>query len=237
MKKQRASTGEKAPVKLRIDDLKTFEPITTSQENVYAAWDEGSHIVMAGTAGTGKTFIGMYLGLEYVLDRQWPADKLVIVRSIVPTREIGFLPGSIKEKIDAYTGPYKSICAQLFDDKEAFDRLMNQGAIDFISTSYLRGETFDDAVILVDEMQNLTFHELDSVITRVGMNCRLILCGDYHQTDFQKDTDKKGLRKFINIIEHMTKFDVVNFTWSDIVRSDFVRDYIMTKEMLGVTNE
>lgn len=236
MKKQQAAPA-KAPVKLRIDNLKTFEPITTSQEKVYEAWDEGSHLVMAGTAGTGKTFIGMYLGLEYILDKQWPADRLIVIRSIVPTREIGFLPGSIKEKIDAYTGPYKSICAQLFDEKEAFDRLVAQGALEFTSTSYLRGETFDNAVILVDEMQNLTFHELDSVITRVGMNCRVIFCGDYHQTDFQKKDDKRGLHKFINIIEHMNKFDIVNFTWSDIVRSDFVRDYIMTKEMLGITNE
>lgn len=225
------------PQKLRIDDLRTFEPITTSQEKVYTAWDEEQHIVMCGTAGTGKTFTALYLALEQVLDKATLQDKVIIVRSVVPTREIGFLPGTLEEKIEAYTGPYKSICTQLFDDSEAYQKLVAQGAIEFISTSFIRGETFEDAVIVIDEMQNLNFHELDSVVTRLGQNCMLIMCGDYHQSDFTKASEKKGLIKFLDILDHMIKFEVVNFTWADIVRSDFVRDYIMTKEMLGVTDE
>jgi phosphate starvation-inducible PhoH-like protein len=226
------------PQKLRIDDLLTFEPITGAQENVYDAWEEGQHIVMTGTAGTGKTFTALYLALEDVLDKGTPElEKVVIIRSIVPTREIGFLPGTLEEKIDAYTGPYKSVCSQLFNDGEAWQKLTKEGVIEFMSTSFIRGETISNAVIVVDEMQNLTFHELDSVITRIGNDCRILFCGDYHQTDFHRNSDKNGILKFLNILEHMTKFEVVNFTWSDIVRSDFVRDYIMTKEMLGVTNE
>lgn len=221
------------PQKLRIDDLNTFEPITQAQEQVYAAWDKGHHIVMSGSAGTGKTFTALYLGLEEALDKQNRIDKVIVVRSIVPTREIGFLPGSLEEKIDAYTGPYRALCAELFDDYEAYDKLTKEGAIEFLSTSFIRGFTLNDAVIIVDEMQNLTFHELDSIITRVGTNCRIIFSGDYRQSDFTKDMDKKGLIKFLDIIDNMTGFTTVEFTWSDIVRSDFVRDYIMTKEMLG----
>lgn len=226
------------PQKLRIDDLLTFEPLTDGQRQVYDAWESNQHVVMAGTAGTGKTFCALYLALEDVLDKGVPhLDKVVIVRSIVPTREIGFLPGSLEEKIEAYTGPYRSICTQLFDDSEAYKKLTEQGALEFISTSFIRGETISDAVVIVDEMQNLSFHELDSVITRLGENCRIIFSGDYHQSDFTRNNEKSGILKFLKIIEHMNKFEVVTFTWADIVRSDLVRDYIMTKEYLDITND
>jgi len=229
--------GSKPPVKLRIDNLQTFEPITKSQEIVYQAWDDGHHLVLCGTAGTGKTFTALYLALEEVLEKSTVYDKVIIVRSIVPTREVGFLPGSLEEKISAYIGPYKAICSELFDVPDAYDRLNAAGSLEFMSTSYIRGVTISNAVILIDEMQNLTFHELDSIITRVGQNCRIIFCGDYYQSDFTKRSDKQGLNQFLKIAEHMTRFSVVDFTWADIVRSDFVRDYIMTKEMLGVTTQ
>jgi phosphate starvation-inducible protein PhoH and related proteins len=220
------------PQVLKIDHLITVEPMTLSQEVVFKAWDEGNHVIMSGTAGSGKTFVAMYLALEDVLDKGNNFDKVVVCRSIVPTREIGFLPGTLDEKIDAYTGPYRQICAGLFDDKVAYDKLVKHGSIEFVSTSHIRGTTFNDAIIVVDEMQNLTFHELDSIITRVGKNCRIIFCGDYYQSDFTKTGDKKGILQFMEILELMKKFTVVEFTWADIVRSDFVRDYIMTKEMI-----
>ena len=220
------------PQVLKIDHLITVEPLTTSQEVVFRAWDEENHLVLTGAAGSGKTFSAMYLALEDVLDPGEPQSKIVICRSAVPTREIGFLPGSLEEKLDAYTAPYRQICTHLFEDKEAWDKLCRTQTIEFVSTSHLRGTTFDDAVIIIDEMQNLTFHELDSIITRVGTNCRVIFCGDYYQTDFVKDKDREGMNLFMEIIEHLNKFTVVEFTWTDIVRSGFVRDYIMTKEML-----
>lgn len=220
------------PQVLKIDHLITVEPMTLSQEIVFKAWDEGNNIVMSGSAGTGKTFTAMYLALEDVLDKGNEWESVVLVRSVVPTREIGFLPGTLEEKIEAYTGPYRQICTELFEDKESYDKLVRSGTIEFVSTSHLRGTTFNDAVIIVDEMQNLTFHELDSIITRVGRNCRIVFCGDYYQSDFTKTGDKQGIITFLEILEIMKKFTVVEFTWADIVRSDFVRDYIMTKEML-----
>lgn len=218
--------------RLKIDHLLTYEAITQNQKIAYDSWDDGDHLVLCGSAGTGKTFIGMYLALADVLDKSYEQDKLVIVRSVVPTREMGYLPGSIEEKVDAYTAPYRSIATELFNEKLAYDMLETQGAISFMSTSFIRGQTIDDSIILVDEMQNLTYHELDSIITRVGRNTRIIFSGDYYQSDLNKETDKNGILDFMNIMEVMNNFTTVEFGWADIVRSDFVRDYIMTKEMV-----
>ena len=196
------------------------------------AYDSGDSLVLAGSAGTGKTFVALSLALEDVLDKEVPYDKCVIVRSIVPTRDIGYLPGDEEEKKDAYTGPYRSICSELFQSADAWTKLKQAGTVQFMSTSFIRGMTISNAIVVLDEMQNLTFHELDSIITRVGQNCKFIMCGDYYQSDFTKETDKTGILKFLSIIEQLKNFTVVEFGWEDIVRSDFVRDYIMTKEML-----
>lgn len=219
-----------------MDNLLSYEPITKNQKIAYDAWDEGDNLVLCGSAGTGKTFIGMYLGLESVLDKSWEQNKLVIVRSVVPTREMGYLPGSIEEKVDAYTAPYRAITNELFNDRHAFDMLESQGQLTFMSTSFIRGITLDDCVLLIDEMQNLTFHELDSIITRVGRNTKVIFSGDYYQSDLTKESDKNGVLHFMNIMEQLKDFSVIEFNWTDIVRSGFVRDYIMTKEMLERKN-
>jgi phosphate starvation-inducible PhoH-like protein len=213
--------------------LLQFDPITLNQEKSYAAWDEGYNLVLTGTAGTGKTFNALYLALEDVLDKDTEYDKLIIVRSMVPTRDMGFLPGTKAEKEDAFTTPYKNICCELFGDKASYNKMLIGGQIQFESTSFIRGTTFDNSIIVVDEMQNLNFHELDSVITRVGRSTKIIFSGDYKQSDFKYEDEKQGIVKFLQIVEQLKNFEIINFGWEDIVRSDFVRDYIMTKEMLG----
>jgi len=233
MKKQKNKVSHNS-LNLGWDDLLDFPPMTTNQEKAYEAWDEDNHLVLTGSAGTGKTFLGMYLGLEQVLDPDTFQNRLVIVRSMVPTRDMGFMPGSKTEKEDVFTSPYKFICSQLFGDKAAYGKITTTKKLEFMSTSYIRGVTLDNAVILVDEMQNLNFHELDSVITRVGKDSRIIFSGDYLQSDFKHKEDKEGIVKFLGILEQLRKFDVIHFGWEDIVRSDFVRDYIMTKEMIGM---
>lgn len=220
--------------KLKLEDLIKVEPITSNQELVFKSFERGNHTILSGSAGTGKTFLALYLSLQEVLDRETEFDKLIIIRSIVPTRDIGFLPGTEDEKKEAYTAPYRIITNELFSHPESWDRLVQSKMVEFESTSFIRGTTFNNAVIVVDEMQNLSGHELDSVITRVGRNCRFIMCGDYYQTDFEKEKDKNGILKFMNIIDELTKFDIIEFDWKDIVRSDLVRDYIMTKERLGI---
>jgi phosphate starvation-inducible protein PhoH and related proteins len=221
-------------LKLRLEDMLEVTPLTPHQKQAYEAYEDGNSLVLSGSAGTGKTFMALSMALEDVLDKEMQYDKVVIIRSIVPTRDIGFLPGDEEEKKDAYTGPYRSICAELFSDSDAWMKLKNTGIINFMSTSFIRGLTISNAIVVLDEMQNLTFHELDSIITRVGDNCRFIMCGDYYQSDFQKEGDKSGIIKFLSIIEQLRNFETIEFGWEDIVRSDFVRDYIMTKEMLQI---
>ena len=221
-------------MKLRIEDLPEIEPITKNQEKAFTLYEEDNHLILSGSAGTGKTFIALYLALEEVLDKDTPYDNIVLIRSVVPTREIGYLPGNEEDKKDAYTGPYRAITAELFGVGDAWNKLKQTGVINFETTSFIRGTTFNNAIVIVDEMQNLNFHELDSVITRLGRDCRFIACGDYYQSDFDKDKERNGILKFMNIVEHMKDFEIVEFGWHDIVRSGFVRDYIMTKEMLEI---
>ena len=218
----------------KLEDLCEFDPITGNQEKTFKLWDEGENLVLMGSAGTGKTFIALYLALEAVLTKETSYDKIVLLRSIVPVREVGYLPGKLEEKTAAYESPYKSICEELFEDKAGYNKLVTAHQLQFETTSFIRGKTFDRAIIIVDEMQNLNFHELDSVMTRVGENCRIIFAGDYLQSDFKYEGERDGLMKFLNIIERMKNFSVVQFGWDDIVRSGIVRDYIMTKEMLGL---
>lgn len=229
----RPGKGSNNSMTVKINDLLEFSPITANQEIVFEHWNDGDNLVLSGSAGTGKTFLAMYLGFEEVLDRENFKDRLIIIRSMVPVREMGFLPGSAEEKKEVYTVPYKNICTELFGDKASYNKMINTGQILFESTSFIRGATFDNCVIVVDEMQNLSFHELDSVITRVGNNCRVIFSGDYRQSDFRNTSEKDGLIKFLAIMEQLKNFSTIEFGWDDIVRSDFVRDYIMTKEMLG----
>lgn len=221
-------------LKLRLEDLRRIEPMTDNQQKVFKAYEKDYSVILAGSAGTGKTFVAMSLALEDVLDRNTPYEKVIVVRSIVPTRDIGFLPGDEEEKKLVYEAPYRGICADLFGMNDAWEKLKSSGEVEFMTTSFIRGVTLDNCVIVVDEMQNLTAHELDSVVTRIGNNCKLMICGDYYQSDFHKTGDRDGILKFLEVASHLNKFKIVEFTWEDIVRSDFVRDYIMTKEMLGV---
>lgn len=230
--KERSGRGTNAGATVKLSDMYEIDAITANQEKTMQAFDDGDHLVLSGSAGTGKTFLACYLGLEAVLEKSY--QNLVIVRSVVPVRDMGYLPGTAEEKKDAFAAPYKSIFSEIFGDAAAYNKLINSKIVQFESTSFIRGMTYDNSVIIVDEMQNLNFHELDSVITRVGNNCRIIFCGDYKQTDFKYDDEKVGITKFLNITDQLKNFTTVNFGWEDIVRSDFVRDYIMTKEMLGI---
>lgn len=201
-----------------------IEPLT---QNQILAFESENHLVLHGVAGTGKTFISCYLAFDDMIKGLY--DRLIIIRSAVPTRDMGFLPGSEKEKSAVYEEPYKNIAIELFDRGDAYEILKTKGLVHFMTTSFIRGVTLKDSVILIDECQNMTFHELDSIITRVGRNCRIIFSGDFKQTDI-KNT---GVRPFVRILETMGSFDLVDFEVKDIVRSDFVKEYIIAREKAG----
>lgn len=225
-------------LRIKPDSLKKVTPLTDNQRLFFDAYSRGDYfLALHGVAGTGKTFIALYKALEEVLDKSNPFNKIIIVRSAVQSREIGHLPGDTNEKLEIYQQPYVQICHNLFDRKDAYSRLVEQNNIEFISTSFIRGMSFDDAIIIVDEMQNMNFEEIDTVMTRVGYRSKIVWCGDYRQTDLRKQNDKSGILKFFNIANRMSAFTKIEFTAEDIVRSSLVKDYILAKLDFEDSNE
>ena len=222
------------------DYLVDIEPITDNQKVLFDSYKEGKHIIAYGAAGTGKTFVTLYNAIIEVLDENTPYEKIYIVRSLVATREIGFLPGDHEDKSDIYQVPYKHMVKYMFQmasDAEfemLYGNLRAQDTIKFWSTSFLRGTTLDNAIVIVDEMQNLNFHELDSIITRVGQNSKIFFCGDATQTDLQKTNERNGIIDFMKIIRSMPSFDLIEFGIEDIVRSGLVKEYLIAKLESGM---
>ena len=224
---------------INTDLLVDIEPLTDNQKKLFDSYNDGKHIVAYGCAGTGKTFITLYNALCDVLDERTPYEKVYLVRSLVATREIGFLPGSHEDKADIYQIPYKNMVKYMFqmpsdsDFEMLYGNLKAQETIKFWSTSFLRGTTLDNAIVIVDEFQNLNFHELDSIITRVGENTKICFCGDATQSDLQKTNERNGIIDFMKILRAMPSIDLIEFGVEDIVRSGFVKEYIVAKMEAG----
>ena len=233
--KTRTKTKRRNPIDASI--MVPVEPLTENQERIFKSWDEGKHLFIYGAAGTGKTFCALYKALYDCLKATPSYDNVYVVRSLVATREIGFLPGDHEDKSSLYQIPYKNMVKYMFEmgnDKE-FDALYGalkaQETIKFWSTSFLRGVTLDNSVIIIDEMQNLNFHELDSIITRVGENTRIVFCGDAMQSDLIKDKERNGIHDFMRILELMPEdFDLIEMGVNDICRSGLVRNYLIAKQ-------
>jgi len=221
-------------------DLAVIKPVTDSQQTVFDTWKEGKNQFLFGCAGTGKTFVSLYLALQQVLKNETPYDKVIVVRSLIPTREIGFLPGDEEDKAALYQVPYANMMQFMFEqpNEQAFtmlyDRLKAQSSFYFMSTSFLRGLTFDNSIIIVDECQNLNFHELDTIITRVGQDSKIFFCGDFGQSDLTRLNERNGLMDFLQILHEMDEFNCTEFNIGDIVRSGFVRSYLIQKTKLGM---
>ena len=220
--------------------LLDIEPITDNQKKLFDSYADGKHLVAYGTAGTGKTFISLYNALADVLDETTPYERIYLVRSLVSTREIGFLPGDHEDKADIYQIPYKNMVKYMFqmptdaDFEMLYGNLKAQETIKFWSTSFIRGTTLDNAIVIVDEFQNLNFHELDSIITRIGENSRIVFCGDASQSDLVKTNDRNGIHDFLNILRKMPSFDIIEYGIDDIVRSGLVKEYIIAKLEIGL---
>ena len=219
--------------------LVEIDPLSDNQQRLFNSYKDGKHLIAYGCAGTGKTFITLFNALRDVLDERTPYERIYLVRSLVATREIGFLPGDHDDKADIYQIPYKNMVKYMFqmpsdaDFEMLYGNLKSQDTIKFWSTSFLRGTTLDNSIIIVDEFQNLNFHELDSIITRVGENSRICFCGDARQSDLTKTNERNGILDFMRIIRSMPSFDVIEFDTEDIVRSGLVKEYIVAKIEAG----
>jgi predicted ribonuclease YlaK len=218
---------------INADMLRDIEPLTENQQKLFESYSEGKNLIAYGAAGTGKTFITLYNALCDVLDPSTPYEKIYIVRSLVSTREIGFLPGDHEDKSTLYQIPYKNMVKYMFELPSAADfemlygNLKAQETISFWSTSFIRGTTFDRAIIIVDEFQNLNFHELDSIMTRVGENTKIMFCGDATQTDLIKQNERNGIVDFMRVLRLMSSIDIIEFGVEDIVRSGLVKEFIL----------
>ena len=231
--------SKKKQLEISLKDMNDIKPITDNQKVVFDNYKD-KNLFLYGVAGTGKTFVALYNALKDVLDPKSPRERVYIVRSIIPTRDIGFLPGDEEDKSYLYQVPYQNMVRFMFQrgsDAE-FDRLYtdlrNQGTVDFLSTSFLRGITIDNGVIIVDECQNLNFHELDTIMTRVGQNTRIVFAGDVQQTDLTKTNDRNGILDFVNIMQAMKEVDCIEFDLNDIVRSGMLKSYLIEKIKLGL---
>lgn len=233
-KKDRATKRKTVTHKTERLDVREIQALNEPQGQMMFAFKEGLNLAAIGSAGTGKSYIASYLALKALFSKE--VSKIVVVRSAVPTRDMGFLPGTLQEKSEVYTIPYRQIFNDLCDNGTAWDILVKKGYVEFITTSFVRGITIDNAVVILDESQSMTFHELDSVVTRAGFNTRIIVCGDTKQNDLQNPKkERSGLDDFLKVIREIPKyFDIVTFTRNDIVRSELVRQWIITKEELGL---
>ena len=226
------------------NQLVTINPIGENQKKVFDAWAKDKNLFLSGSAGTGKTFILLHLALKAVLDKSTPYDKVVLVRSLLPSRDIGFLPGTLQEKSDLYQDPYRILVRYLFEMPteqeftQLYDKLIGQGSLEFYSTSFLRGQTFDRSIIIVDEASNLVFQELDTIMTRVGQDSKICFAGDMAQSDLRKHNgDRNGYHNFQSILNEMEEFVVVDFDIGDIIRSGLVRSYLIAKTNLHLIDE
>jgi len=232
IQRQLSKTETRPEVSEKLNfSLKNIDPLTVNQERSYEAWENQQNLLMIGTAGTGKSFLSAYLGMRSIFEEK-DQNKLVIVRSVVPTRDMGFLPGSNKEKSKVYEAPYYSIFAELFGRGDAYEYMKNKNMVEFMTTSFVRGITINNSIILVDEFQNMTPGELHSVFTRIGKNCRVIFAGDIKQNDLNGKREESGFKDFFKVIDRMKDFDTIEFTRDDIVRSSLVKQYIIAREDL-----
>ena len=229
---------------INSNQLVTINPIGENQQKVFDAWAKEKNLFLTGSAGTGKTFVLLHLAFKAVLDKGQPFDKVVLVRSLLPSRDIGFLPGTLEEKSDLYQDPYRILIRYLFEMPSEqghnilYSKLMEQGSLEFYSTSFLRGQTFDRSIIIVDEASNMIFQELDTIMTRVGQDSMICFAGDMAQSDLRKHNgDKNGYHNFQVILEEMDEFEVVEFGIGDIIRSGLVRSYLIAKTNMQVKDD
>lgn len=221
----------RSPKTFSQHDMKAIKPLTRNQELVFDLYADGYNLILNGFAGCGKTMVAIYLALNEILDPESPYEKLMIVRSCSPTKNTGFLKGSLEEKEAVYEIPYSPIFDKIFKKKNQYKFMKEAGIVEFESTSYMRGVTLDNTIVVFDEVSSATYHEISTIITRLGNNSKVVLCGDSLQNDLIYERNlQSGYEKFIKISNMMPDFRSVNFTVDDCVRSDFVKSFLIAEQ-------
>lgn len=222
--------NSKRKLRYSIQDIKHWKPKTANQKKIVTEYHADQNICATGSVGTGKTFVAIALAMQDVLDGSQLVDKLMVIRSCVPTRDSGFIPGNMDEKCAPYEEPYEDIVNEIFEYHLAWDDLKTLGYIEFRPTTYLRGLTWNNAVILIDEPQNMNFSELMSVVTRAGINSKIIMCGDTNQVDLNPRKEESGYDDWLKIAETIKLFSIIDFVAADIVRCPLVKEIIEAVE-------
>lgn len=220
-----------------IQNLLKVEAKTENQQRAFDYFLEGYNLILSGNAGTGKSFLALYLAIKSLLLKKY--ERIVIFRSTVPTRNQGFLKGDLSEKQAPFEDAYRAIFSELLPTiPNPYDALKKEKTLEFMSTSFVRGLTLNNCLVVVDEFQNLNFHELSSVITRIGENSRIIFAGDYLQSDFRFEDEKSGVLVFLKILANMPEdFRRVDFKIEDVVRSGLVRRYLLSEHELRLQGQ
>lgn len=225
---------------ISLDVLQKMHPLTENQAKLFESYENGKNILAHGSPGTGKTHVLLYNALKDVLNERTPYDKIILLRSTVQSLDIGFVPGSVNEKIAPFESPYKHMVKSMFElsTEEEFEMiyglLKSEKIIDFMCVSFLRGTTFDNCILIVDECQNMNYHQLSTVITRVGQDSKIFFAGDSRQSDLTKQSERKGFIDFAKVLERMESFDLIKFEIEDVVRSGIVKQFLIAEHELEV---
>lgn len=225
---------------INLEYLIDIEPLTENQKLLFGYYDQNKNIFAHGVPGSGKTFCLLYKALKEVLDERTPYEKIYVIRSLVQTREIGFMPGGEDDKKSLFEIPYKNMVKYMFqmpsdvDFEMLYGNLKSQNTISFWCTSFIRGITLDNCIIIVDEAQNCSAHESFSVISRCGEDTKIMFSGDIEQSDLVRVSEKTGIVDFMKVIAAMPSFETIEFGVDDIVRSPLVKEFVIAKKSLGL---
>jgi phosphate starvation-inducible PhoH-like protein len=203
-------------------------PRNEAQERYLETIDDNIVTFGIGPAGTGKTYLAMFQALTYHWDKKsTDIKRIILTRPIVEAGErLGFLPGLLEDKMDPYMRPLYDSLYEMVGIQDGKSKVTN-GSIEIAPIAFMRGRTFKDAFVILDEAQNCTYEQLKMVLTRLGENTKLVISGDMSQSDLN---GKSGLGRMVDAVEGTNNVGVTRFGSQDVVRSEIVRDILTSIE-------
>jgi phosphate starvation-inducible protein PhoH and related proteins len=213
------STNRKTRTQNKKSTRKKLKPKTKNQSNYIISMSENDVTFCSGPAGSGKTAVAVGLACEHILNLK--VEKIVITRPVVESgRGIGFLPGSLIEKVHPYMVPLIEEM-KLYLGTEAFNTMRSTNEIEICPLEYMRGRNFHSTFMILDEAQNATFEQIKMFLTRIGVGSKAIINGDLDQTDLKGDSFG-GLNSCIGSLDNLEGVGICKLDYSDIVRNDII---------------